>query len=198
MNLSLGDTRLIIDACKQHGLLRNQAAYVLATAYHETAHTMKPVREYGGETYLRKKKYYPYVGMGYVQLTWLENYQKASKALGVDFVKKPTLLLKPEYSAPIIVVGMKEGWFTDLKLSDYITLSKSDYRNARKIVNGKDKADLIANHAIEYERLLKAEGYGAIPSTPGVVKVEDNTPQPVKNRGLAWLLDIIFAIFGRK
>ena len=43
MNLDLGDTRLLIEACKTHGLLRNQAAYVLATAYHETAHTMKPL-----------------------------------------------------------------------------------------------------------------------------------------------------------
>ena len=86
MNLDLGDTRLLIEACKTHGLLRNQAAYVLATAYHETAHTMKPVREYGGETYLKKKKYYPYVGMGYVQLTWDYNYKKASDKLGVDLV----------------------------------------------------------------------------------------------------------------
>jgi hypothetical protein len=30
MNLVLGDTRLILDACRKHGLLRNQAAYVLA------------------------------------------------------------------------------------------------------------------------------------------------------------------------
>lgn len=211
MNLSLGDTRLILDACKKYGLLRNQAAYVLATAWHETAHTMKPVREMGGETYLRKKKYYPYVGMGYVQLTWLENYQKASKALGVDFVANPKLLLKPEYSAPIIVVGMKEGWFTDLKLSDYITLYKSDFRNARKIVNGKDKADLIASYAIEYDRLLKAEGYGSntpapkpappvgIPSTSGVVVIKDDTPVKwSKNRLLAWLLGLFLKVFGRK
>lgn len=69
MNMNIGDTRLLIEAGRERGLLRNQMAYVLATAYHETAHTMKPVREMGGEKYLRSKKYYPYVGMGYVQLT---------------------------------------------------------------------------------------------------------------------------------
>jgi hypothetical protein len=58
------------------------------------------------------------------------------------------------------VVGMKEGWFTDRKLSDYITLYKSDFRNARKIVNGMDKADLIAGYAVEYDKLLRADGYG--------------------------------------
>jgi hypothetical protein len=56
MNLNLGDTRLIIDACKSAGLLRNQAAYVPATAYWETARTMKPVREYGGEGRLKEAK----------------------------------------------------------------------------------------------------------------------------------------------
>jgi hypothetical protein len=202
MNLSLGDTRLIIDTCKQHGLLRNQCAYVLATCYHESAHRMKPIRELGGEAYLRKKKYYPYVGMGYVQLTWLANYQKASAKLGVDFVANPKLLLEAKYAAPILVIGSKEGWFTGKKLSDYITLYKSDFRNARKIINGMDRADDIAGYAKQYDALLKAEGYGnALPIDPGKVVVlpPDNTPDlPVKNRLVALLLDIIHWLFGRK
>src|SRR5688500_20202109 len=102
MDLNKGDTRLIIDTCQKHGLLRNQAAYVLATAYWETARTMKPVREMGGEKYLRSKKYYPYVGMGYVQLTWLANYQKASAKLGVDFGKHPELLLEAKHAVEIL------------------------------------------------------------------------------------------------
>ena len=116
LNLDLGDTRLIIDTAKSHGVLRNQLAYTLATTYHETGHTMKPVREYGGEKYLRSKKYYPYVGMGYVQLTWEYNYKKAAEKLGVDFIDNPKLLLEPEYAKEILVVGMIEGWFTGKKL----------------------------------------------------------------------------------
>lgn len=166
-NLNLGDTRLIIDACKQAGLLRNQAAYVLATAFWETARTMKPVREYGGEKYLRSKKYYPYVGMGYVQLTWRENYEKAGKNLGVDFVSNPKLLLEPRYAAPILITGMKEGWFTGKRLDQYITLSKSDFTGARRIVNGTDKAAEIAKLARDYDAALKAEGYGVdVPAAP--------------------------------
>lgn len=166
-NLNLGDTRLIIDTCKRAGLLRNQAAYVLATAFWETARTMKPVREYGGETYLRSKKYYPYVGMGYVQLTWRENYEKAGKKLGADFVSNPKLLLEPRYAAPILVTGMKEGWFTGKRLDQYITLSRSDFTGARRIVNGADKAAEIAKLARDYDAALKAEGYGVdAPTTP--------------------------------
>lgn len=160
MNLNLGDTQLIIKEAKEIGLLRNELAYVLATAYHETAHTMKPVREYGGETYLKKKKYYPYVGMGYVQLTWDYNYKKAGNKLGVDFLKNPKLLLDPKYAAPILVIGMKEGWFTGKKLSDYITLDKSDYVGARRIINGVDKKELIAGYANTYDKLLLEIGYG--------------------------------------
>lgn len=169
MNLNLGDTRLIVDACRNNTLLRNQAAYVLATAYHETAHTMKPVREYGGEAYLKKKKYYPFVGMGYVQLTWRANYEKASKALGVDFVQSPKKLLEPKYAAQILVVGMKYGWFTGKKLSDYITLRSSNFTGARRIVNGTDKAAMIAGYAVEYDALLKAEGYGETVETETII-----------------------------
>ncbi|MFC0246147.1 hypothetical protein ACFOLL_16280 [Falsochrobactrum ovis] len=46
----------------------------------------------------------------------------------VDFVANPKLLLEPEYAAPILIVGMKEGWFTSKKLSDYIPLQKSDFK----------------------------------------------------------------------
>jgi len=186
MDLRTGDTRLIINVCAANDLLRNQCAYVLATSWHETAHTMKPVREYGGETYLKKKKYYPYVGMGYVQLTWLSNYEKASRKLGVDFVTNPKLLLKPEYAAKILVIGMQEGWFTTRKLSDYITLYKSDFKGARRIVNGTDKAALIAGYAVQYDALLKAEGYGEASPSPTV-------PEPKPVGFWAWLFSIIFS-----
>jgi hypothetical protein len=170
VDLKLGDTALIIDECKKRGVLRNQCAYVLATAYWETARTMKPVREYGKEAYLRAKSYYPYVGMGYVQLTWLENYQRASKELGVDFVADPKLLLKPEYAVKILVIGMLEGWFTGKKLSHYITLQKSDFTNARRIINGTDRQHEIAAIAQDYDARLKEEGYGLTVPKP--------TPRP--------------------
>lgn len=61
-------------------------AYMLATAYHETARTMQPIAEYGkgkGRKYGVKGKHgqVPY-GRGYVQLTWDANYEKADQELG--------------------------------------------------------------------------------------------------------------------
>jgi hypothetical protein len=183
MNMQLGDTRLLIEVGRTRGLWRNQMAYVLATACHETAHTMKPISETGSEQYLRSKKYWPYIGRGYVQITWRENYVKAGKVLGVDFVSEPELLLKPEYAAPVIIAGMVEGWFTGKKLSDYITLQKSDFRNARRIVNGTDKAELIAGYARKYDKALLAEGYGVdqIITAPAT----DVVPHPVEEKPLS-------------
>jgi hypothetical protein len=166
IDMTRGDTALIVDACKKLGVLRNQCAYVLATAYWETARTMKPVREYGGEAYLRQKPYYPYVGMGYVQLTWKSNYRRASEELGVDFVADPEKLLEAKYAVKILVIGMLEGWFTGKRLSDYLTLHKSDFVNARRIVNGVDRNAEIAAFAMQYDRALTTDGYGVSHDRP--------------------------------
>ncbi len=168
MDLKLGDTQLIIEEAKSRGVLRNQLAYILATAYHETAHTMKPVVEaYWLSEEWRKKnlRYYPWHGRGYVQITWEYNYQKAEQELGIEMTDDPNVVLNPEVAKEILVEGMIEGWFTGKKLSDYITLSKSDFVGARKIINGTDKASTIADHAKKYDADLKKIGYGEEPKS---------------------------------
>lgn len=132
-------------------------AYILATAFHETAHTMQPIAEYGKG---RGKKYgvkdesgkAPY-GRGYVQLTWRDNYAKADDklALGGALVKDYDLAMQPTIAAQIIVRGMQEGWFTGKKMHDYLP---GDYVNARRIVNGMDRAKLIAGYAVKFEAAL--------------------------------------------
>lgn len=191
MNLNLGDTQLIIEECKTRGLLRNQCAYVLATAYWETARTMKPVREYGGEKYLRSKPYYPYVGMGYVQLTWRAGYEKSSKKLGVDFVQHPKKLLDPKWAAPILVLGMKEGWFTGKKLSDYITLQRSNFIDARRIVNGTDRAYEIADLAQQYDKDLIEVGYGVEDTEKPVQEVSNESGRSVWERIFSIILKLL-------
>ena len=206
LNLTKGDTQLIIKTCKEKGLLRNQAAYVLATAYWETARTMKPVREYGGTKYLKSKKYWPYVGMGYVQLTWKYNYEKASKLLKVDFVKSPKKLLESRYAVEILVVGSRDGWFTGRKLSHYMTLSKSNFKSARRIINGTDKASKIADIAKEYDQLLEDAGYGIegikvpIPTKRPTQMDTKKLPVPKRTKRTAWIvfMEILRELFKKK
>src|SRR5438132_13326974 len=67
-------------------------AYILATAFHETAHTMQPVEEFGkghGHEYGRAINGHAYYGRGFVQLTWDYNYKKLGEMLGVDLLSKP-------------------------------------------------------------------------------------------------------------
>ncbi|MCW5959282.1 MAG: hypothetical protein KIS76_03915 [Pyrinomonadaceae bacterium] len=136
-------------------------AYALATIAHETAWTFKPIREYrsraGTKARANQDRYWlsGYYGRGYVQLTWQRNYRKAGKDLGIDLDKNPDLALEPEHAFAIMTAGMFGGWFTGKALGDYINDSKTDYRNARRIINGLDKADEIAGHAKKFEAILK-------------------------------------------
>lgn len=159
ISLQLGYTQKLIESCKEHELLRNQAAYVLATAYHETAHTMKPVIEayWLSEEWRRKHlRYYPWYGRGFVQLTWEFNYKSMSERLGVDLITDPNKACDPDVAADIAVIGMKEGIFTKKRLDQYITLKKSDFVGARRIINLQDKAQLIAGYAKDYDSQLKS------------------------------------------
>lgn len=142
--------------CNQHGLLhRNQQAYVLGTVEHETARTFKPLEEYGrgrGRVYGRPdpqtgKIYY---GRGFVQLTWKGNYARYSQILGVDLVNKPELACDPNVALFILVHGMKHGKFTGRSLPQYVNETRTDFYNARRVINGMDKATHIATLARKY------------------------------------------------
>lgn len=159
MDMTAGDTQLIIRTCREKNLLRNQIAYILATANWETARTMKPVREafWMSEQWRADKlRYYPWYGRGYVQLTWERNYRRAENELGVDLTSNPDAAMKPEIAAKVLVMGMMFGWFTGAALPVYVNDTKSDYINARRVVNGTDKAEEIAELARKYEEELIA------------------------------------------
>jgi len=137
-------------------------AYMLATTHHETDRTIKGIEEYGkgkNKPYGRNikqngTKYFDttnlFYGRGFVQLTWYENYQKAGKKLGLDLIKKPELVLEIKNATKILFNGMMDGWFTGKKLSDYFNPAKEQWLNARKIINGKDKRELIAAYGKQY------------------------------------------------
>ena len=136
------------------------AAYGLATAWHESNATMQPVREaYWLSEDWRKKnlRYYPWYGRGYPQTTWEVNYARADKELGLSgtLMMNPDRMLEPEIAARTMVRGMEEGWFTGKSLSSY---PLGDYVNYRRIINGTDKAQMIADYAIKFEKALKAGG----------------------------------------
>lgn len=171
------------------GLPITHRAYLLATTQHETAHTMQPVRETlaktddsaiarlenawaKGQLKWVKTPYWrkdadgkTWLGRGYIQLTHKTNYERASKITGIDLVSNPNAAMRPDVAAKILVTGCSAGIFTGKRLTDYLP---GDYLNARRIVNGMDRASDIARLAEGYEAALK--------KMPAAVPVIDARP----------------------
>lgn len=162
------------------GLPTSWTAYALGTAYHETAHTMQPIKEFGGPKYFfrmydpqgerpvmakRNGNIHPgdgvkFCGRGYVQLTWRTNYERAGKLLGVDLVSDPDLAMNKDIAALILRNGMKVGWFTGKCFANYLpadgAATRAQFQAARRIINGVDKSDLIAGYALAFQTALNA------------------------------------------
>lgn len=149
-------------------------AYMLGTTHHETGRTMQPVRETFAkddataisrlDAAFRAKKLTfvktPYwrrdadgkswLGRGYVQLTFKTNYERMSKLCEVDLTTDPTRAMQPEAALQIMFVGMREGSFSGKKLGQFFNGKTEDWRSARRIINGLERADLVATHAKKY------------------------------------------------
>lgn len=126
-----------------------ELAYLLATVYHETAYTMQPISEKGSDSYLRSKPYWPWIGRGLIQLTWKENFARFGVKNAIDAQSWPVAL-------DIAFRGMIFGMFTGRKLSHFISEGKCDFVGARKIINGTDRAHLIAGYAESFLSALRA------------------------------------------
>ena len=191
-----------------------KCAYVLATAFHETATTMQPIIEnltyssaeriravwpsrfktvaeakayvrksealankiYGGRSDLGNTKAgdgYLFRGRGFVQITGRRNYTVFGKRLGINLVAEPDLALTLEYATRIIFDGMEDGVFTGKKLSAYFSETVEDPVNARRIVNGTDKAGLIEDYYYAFLGALKA---ATAATPPPDISPEESAP----------------------
>ena len=166
----------ILSAWEASGLKDDMwLAYMLGTTYHETAATMLPISEYGGDAYFNTR-YGPqskvgkalgntqhgdgarYAGRGYVQLTGRANYHRMGKILGVDLISNPDLALQPDHAAKIMFAGMVGGLFTGKKLPDYFNAGNTDWFNARRIINGVDKAATVAEYSQKFHSSVSHKG----------------------------------------
>ncbi len=150
-------------------------AYMLATTKWETDHFMQPIKEKGGIKYFTRM-YDPqgerpvlarrngnttpgdgpkYCGRGFVQLTWKNNYTTITKLLknagiDADLVDSPDLAMQLNIASFILFEGMIRGTFTGKKLAHYFNDKKTDWLNARRIINGTDRAAEIAGIAKQF------------------------------------------------
>lgn len=143
-------------------------AYMLATAFHETAATMMPVRETLAKSddaaivlldkafaegrlptvrtpyWRRDTEGKSWLGRGLVQLTHRRNYAAMSALTGYDLVDRPQRAMEMDVSVSILIEGMRTGRFTGRQLSDYFEGGKTDWIGARQIINGNDRAARVA------------------------------------------------------
>jgi len=178
---------VILDEWDKRGLTEpSWLAYMLATAFHETAHWMQPVIETrraseptnpsvdtaiarldnafnSGKLKWVKTPYWrkdadgmSWLGRGFVQLTHKTNYQNAEAKTGIPCTTQPELMLQAAPAATVMFGGMIGGWFTGKKLSDYLGNGKVDFVNARRIINGLDRADDIAGYANSFLAAVNA------------------------------------------
>ncbi len=147
-------------------------AYALATISRECGMDFEIRSEVGKPTYFNKYEPgtpigtrlgntasgdgYKFRGRGYVQITGRDNYRKFSAVLGVDLLESPDLALNPDNAYSILSAGMTRGLFTGVGLRKYINATACDYLNARRIINGLDHAQEIADHAAKFQQCLEA------------------------------------------
>lgn len=170
----------ILDEWERRGLTDLRwLAYMLATVLAECGRNMLPVREGFKKTdaesraYVVSKGYryaqdvggHVYYGRGLVQITWISNYQKMASITGIDLVRQPDRALEPVVASKIMFEGMIRGTFTGKKLGDYFNGAVADWKNARRIINGTDRADEIAGYGKQFHADLVAA------NKPGIVDI---------------------------
>lgn len=207
VNLTTGNVmgiERVLDYAEKRGTPRSDLAYILATAWWETAQTMQPVKEayWLGEDWRKKNlRYYPWYGRGLIQTTWQENYKRMGEEIGVDLQAAPDLLLEWDYALPALFIGMEKGLYTGHDLDDYIdNIDESyaedfrEFKEARRIVNGTDKAETIAALAMTFRLALLAGKYRAIKAEAVPVPEPPPPPPPAP---VSWWQAIINFFFGK-
>jgi hypothetical protein len=167
--------RAILDRGESCGGLDDRwLAYMLATAHHETGRTMQPVRETFATSDARaialldsafdngrlpsvSTPYWrrdadgkSWLGRGLVQLTHRANYEKMARATGIDLIAQPERAMEMSVAIDILFIGMQAGAFTGKRLGQYFSEGMEDWTGARRIINGRDRAERVAGHGRRY------------------------------------------------
>lgn len=153
---------------------------------------MQPVREVfwlSEDWRKRNLRYYPFYGRGFVQLTWEENYQKATQLYGIDLAKEPDRAMEASLAVRILFDGMNDGWFTGRDLDDYIDdIDEDDDEELREFApyppdrQRHRQADRDPQARPKLRIALKAADYGAPLISPPKPE-EASMPAPIGHNG---------------
>lgn len=105
-----------------------------------------------------------YRGRGMDHCTGRRNYRLTGNDIDVDLITKPELLLQLPNAVKALHLGMTTGRYVPgNSFSTYLpsvgNATRQQFRNARRIINGTDKAELIADYALAFQEALNKAGY---------------------------------------
>ena len=180
-------------------------SYMLATGWGESK--WKPVSEIGrgkGKKYGKPVNGKVYYGRGCpTQLTWEYNYKKLGELLNLPLLADPDMALLVPVGVAIGFEGMIRGVFTGKSLGHYFNETVDDPVNARRIINGTDKAKLFAGYhykiLVTLAHAVRLDGRPTL--EPDVVaRAERHEPdapveadKPSLQRVMVWLIVSIIA-----
>lgn len=148
------------------------AAYMLATTFVETG-----IKDFDPGTVeitdpSNPPPYAPWIGRGWVQLTYADKYQAAGEALNLDLTGHPKLALDPENSYRILVWAMTTGALEKyrsspgggpgtkpIKLGDFVNTTKTDYGHARAVINANCTKKLPGGKGCPHDVMYEDKGY---------------------------------------
>lgn len=159
----------------------HQIAYILSTVKWECSFkNQAEIWKWRWKQYWKvdRTTWYAYYGRWFIQMTWKENYQKYTQIIQsswkefkdnnwnilkwseIDLVNNPDVILESNDLAAFILMDWMKNWWPDReetkKLSYYINETKTDYYNARAIVNWMNsKPQLYADNAEAYVHTME-------------------------------------------
>ena len=105
-------------------------------------------------------------GRGFIYIRGRANYTSWSRRLGLPdqlvddqpvpfLVAQPDALAGPQLAAQTLVAGMRDGLFTGVALGHYVNDKKTDYYNARRVINASAQGRDVAELALVYQTVME-------------------------------------------
>jgi len=155
---------VLVRHAREAGIQGQELLHLIAQAAHETANwrhmeEQPPQGARNPQKYFSKKydnrkilankrpgDGYRYRGRGYLQLTGLDNYTRAGRALGLDLVNHPEKASDPDTAARIAV------WFWKNRVSPRVAdWSQASVRDVTRGINRKQRG--AAQRAAQFQRI---------------------------------------------
>ncbi len=156
---------LLVATARSGGITHpRRIAYLLATAEQGSGFGARMVQTSAVDAQLAEDQ--RFCGRGFVYVSGRAQYAAWSQRLGLpdcivddtrlpNLVADPDAMARPSIAARTLVRGMRDGLFTGAALGYYVNAKKTDYYNARRVIDGTSHAREVAASAVLYQTAIE-------------------------------------------